>query len=77
MRPGAAALDYFEKYFSSRSAAALACAVTAARGGYVPEVKRRLAEVERLYVDRTIKTHDANEGLTAFIAKRAPKWEHR
>jgi len=75
--PEAAALDYFEKYFSRRSAAALACAVTAARGGYVPEVKRRLAEVERLYVDRTIKTHDANEGLTAFIAKRAPKWEHR
>ena len=75
--PEAAALEYFEKYFSKRSAAALACAVTAARGGYVPEVKRRLAEVERLYVDRMIKTHDANEGLTAFISKRAPKWEHR
>ena len=45
--------------------------------GYVPEVKRRLAEVERLYVDRMIKTRDANEGLNAFIAKRPPKWEHR
>lgn len=75
--PEAAALKYFDKYFSARSAAALACAVTAARGGYLPEVKRRLAEVERLYVERTIKTRDANEGLNAFIAKRAPKWEHR
>ena len=75
--PEAAALDYFENYFAKCSAAALACAVAAARGGYVPEVKRRLAEVERLYVDRMIKTRDANEGLNAFIAKRPPKWEHR
>ncbi len=75
--PEAAALEYFEKHFTTRSAAALACAVTAARGGYLPEVKRRLAEVERLYIERTIKTRDANEGLNAFIAKRPPKWEHR
>ena len=75
--PEAAALQYFEKYFAKRSSAALAVAVAAARGAYAPEVKRRLAEVERLYVERTIKTRDANEGLDAFIAKRSPKWEHR
>ena len=75
--PAAAALEYFEKYFSKRSAVALACAVSAARGGYLPEVKRRLAEVERLYNEGLIKTRDANEGLNAFIAKRAPRWEHR
>ncbi len=75
--PEAAALQYFEKYFAKRSSAALAVAVAAARGGYAPEVKRRLAEVERLYVERTIKTRDANEGLGAFMAKRTPKWEHR
>ncbi|OGA19276.1 MAG: cyclohexa-1,5-dienecarbonyl-CoA hydratase [Betaproteobacteria bacterium RIFCSPLOWO2_12_FULL_63_13] len=74
--PEAAALEYFDKYFATRSAAALAVAVSAARGSHLPEVKRRLAEVERLYVERTIKTRDANEGLNAFIAKRAPKWEH-
>ena len=75
--PGEAALTYFDKYFAKRSAAALACAVTAARGAYLPEVRRRLSEVERLYVERTIKTADAIEGLNAFIAKRPPKWEHR
>lgn len=75
--PEAAALAYFDKYFAKRSSAALAVAVAAARGAYAPEVKRRLAEVERLYVERTIKTRDANEGLDAFIAKRSPKWEHR
>jgi len=75
--PEAAAVAYFDKYFATRSAAALAVAVSAARGSYLPEVKRRLAEVERLYTDRCIKTHDAIEGLNAFIAKRAPKWAHR
>ena len=75
--PEAAALAYFDKYLAGRSAAALACAVAAARGSYLPEVRRRLAEVERIYNERTIMTHDAIEGLTAFTAKRAPKWEHR
>ena len=73
----AAALDYFDRHLAKRSAASLACAVAAARGGYVAEVKRRIGEVERLYLERLMKTRDANEGLAAFIAKREPKWEHR
>lgn len=75
--PEAAALEYFDRYLANKSAAALACAVAAARGGYIAEVRRRIAEVERLYLERLMKTRDANEGLTAFIAKREPKWEHR
>lgn len=75
--PEVAALEYFDRYLAKKSAAALACAVAAARGGYVAEVRRRIAEVERLYLERLMKTRDANEGLTAFIAKREPKWEHR
>lgn len=75
--PEAAALAYFDAHFAKMSAAALACAVSAARGGFVPEMKRRLAEVERLYLEQLMKTRDANEGLTAFIANRAAKWEHR
>ena len=38
--------------------------------------RERLAEVESLYLDRLMATHDANEGLAAFLAKRAPRWEH-
>jgi cyclohexa-1,5-dienecarbonyl-CoA hydratase len=73
----AAALAYFDQHLAGRSASSLACAVSAARGGYLPEVRRRINEVERLYLDRLMQTRDANEGLAAFIAKRPPKWEHQ
>jgi len=43
----------------------------------IPDVRRRLNEVERLYLDRLMQTRDANEGLVAFLGKRKPKWEHR
>ena len=75
--PEAAALAYFDAHLAPKSAAALACAVTAARGPLVSDVRRRLAEVERLYLDTLMKTRDANEGLAAFLAKRQPQWEHR
>jgi cyclohexa-1,5-dienecarbonyl-CoA hydratase len=75
--PEAAALAYFDQHLAGKSASSLACAVAAARGGYLAEVRRRIAEVERLYLDRLMQTRDANEGLAAFIAKRPPKWEHQ
>lgn len=75
--PQTAALAYFEQHLVNKSAASLACAVEAARGGMLRDVRQRLAEVERLYLDRLMATRDANEGLTAFLAKRKPEWEHR
>jgi cyclohexa-1,5-dienecarbonyl-CoA hydratase len=75
--PESAALEYFDAHFAKKSAASIACAVEAARGGYVPEVQRRITQVERLYLNHLMYTRDANEGLAAFLAKRPPKWEHR
>jgi len=75
--PESAALDYFDAHLAKKSAASLACAVEAARGGFVPEVQRRISQVQRFYLDHLMRTHDANEGLAAFLAKRPPKWEHR
>ncbi len=75
--PETAALAYFQQHLAGKSAAALACAVAAARGAMVREVRQRLAEVERLYLDKLMSTRDANEGLTAFLAKRKPVWEHK
>jgi cyclohexa-1,5-dienecarbonyl-CoA hydratase len=75
--PVAAAVDYFDRHLAGLSAAAVACALAAARGGLLPDFRRRIAEVERLYLERLMHTHDANEGLAAFLAKRTPTWEHR
>ena len=75
--PEAAALAYFDQHLAGKSAASLALAVTAARGAMIRDVRHRLAEVERLYLDQLMSTRDANEGLLAFLAKRKPNWEHR
>jgi cyclohexa-1,5-dienecarbonyl-CoA hydratase len=75
--PEVAALAYFEQHLANKSAASLACALAAARGATMRDLRHRLAEVERLYVDRLMQTRDANEGLVAFLAKRRPHWEHR
>jgi cyclohexa-1,5-dienecarbonyl-CoA hydratase len=75
--PEAAALAYFDAHLASKSAAALACALTAARGALIADVRHRLAALERLYLDTLMNTRDANEGLAAFLAKRPPQWEHR
>ena len=74
--PEAAALAYFDEHLAPRSAAALACAMAAARAPRVRQLRQQLVEVERLYLDRLMATRDANEGLAAFLAKRAPRWEH-
>jgi len=75
--PGAAALAYFEEHLAPRSASSLRFAVRAARFDFVARVRRKLAEVERLYLEELMATHDAVEGLTAFIAKRPAVWEDR
>ena len=75
--PTAAALGWFHEHLQGKSAAALACATAAARGAMRRDVRHRLAEVERLYLDRLMATRDANEGLVAFLGKRKPNWEHR
>jgi cyclohexa-1,5-dienecarbonyl-CoA hydratase len=75
--PQIAALAYFEQHLAGKSAAALACAVSAVRGPMLRDVRQRLGEVEALYLNRLMKTRDAKEGLTAFLAKRQPQWEHR
>jgi cyclohexa-1,5-dienecarbonyl-CoA hydratase len=75
--PGAAALAYFEEHLAKRSASSLRFAVRAARYDFVYRIRRKLAEVERLYLAELMASHDAVEGLSAFIAKRPPVWEDR
>jgi cyclohexa-1,5-dienecarbonyl-CoA hydratase len=75
--PAAAAAAYFDKHLAGKSAAALALAVRAAREPFADLARARLGDVEVLYLEKLMLTRDANEGLTAFLEKRTPKWEHR
>lgn len=75
--PTAAALAYFEEHLKPKSASSLRFAVKAARVDYVARVKTKLKAVERIYLDELMTTHDAVEGLEAFIAKRPAQWMHR
>ena len=75
--PAAAALAYFEKHLSARSAASLGLALRAVREPFAELARARLDDVEALYLEKLMATRDATEGLTAFIGKRQPKWEHR
>jgi len=75
--PERAALAYFEEHLKPKSASSLRFAVKAARLDYVARVREKLRAVERLYLDELMATADAVAGLEAFIAKRAPQWQHR
>jgi cyclohexa-1,5-dienecarbonyl-CoA hydratase len=75
--PEHAAVAYFEEHLRPKSASSLRHAVKAARLDYVTRVKDKIRAVERLYLDELMATHDAVAGLEAFIAKKAPQWQHR
>ncbi len=74
--PEAAAIAWFEEHLTPLSASSLSLALAAVRGGIKAEVQRRLEEVESHYLDKVMKTADAVEGLTAFIARRPPEWKN-
>lgn len=75
--PEAAALAWFDQHLAPRSAASLAFAVRAARGGLAARARARLAELERLYLEELMALRDPVEGLSAFLEKRPARWEDR
>jgi cyclohexa-1,5-dienecarbonyl-CoA hydratase len=75
--PEAAALAWFERHLAGKSAVAIRFANTAMRGELAELFRRRIAAIERLYLDGVMATRDALEGLNAFIEKRVATWEHR
>ncbi|GIW73232.1 MAG: putative enoyl-CoA hydratase [Planctomycetota bacterium] len=70
--PEAAALAWAEHHLFDKSAAALRFAVWAARGGRRRALAQELPELERRYLEDLMRTHDAVEGVRAFIEKRSP-----
>jgi len=75
--PAAAAEAYFNKHLAGVSASSLRFAVQAARAEVAARITAKLATVEELYLNGLMATHDAVEGLRAFIEKRPANWENR
>lgn len=75
--PERAALAYFEEHLQPKSASSLRHAVRAARLDYCARVRAKIERVERIYLDELMATHDAVEGLNAFLEKRAAQWQQR
>ena len=74
--PEKAALLWFDKHLGSLSASSLRFAVRAARLQSLDRIKEKIAQVEKLYIDELMNTHDALEGLTAFVEKRKANWNN-
>jgi cyclohexa-1,5-dienecarbonyl-CoA hydratase len=68
--------EWLQKIYK-QSASSLRFAKRAFRLAQSADFDERLARVERLYLEELMKTHDANEGLAAFIEKRKPQWTGR
>jgi cyclohexa-1,5-dienecarbonyl-CoA hydratase len=65
------ALDHARR-FLALSGVSVRFATRAARHAYTQAVCERLEELERTYLTELIRTHDASEGIEAFLAKRPP-----
>lgn len=67
-------LAWIEQYILPKSASSLRYAVKAARIKYNHILGNFLPQLENLYVNQLMNTHDANEGINSFLEKRKPTW---
>ncbi|MBM4059534.1 MAG: cyclohexa-1,5-dienecarbonyl-CoA hydratase [Planctomycetes bacterium] len=74
--PEAAAIAYAEATLLRHSASSLRHAVRAVRGSFAEQFFAQLDELEQDYLKELMATADANEGITAFLQKRAPQWRN-
>jgi cyclohexa-1,5-dienecarbonyl-CoA hydratase len=72
-----AAMDFITAHILPKSAACLKTANQAVRMDFFRRLKEDLPRMEGLYLKELMESHDANEGIGAFLAKRAPKWENK
>lgn len=75
--PEEAARSYAREHLLPHSALSLRFAVAVSRRGLKKRLDGELPEIERTYLEELMSTHDANEGLQAFLDKRTPHWTQR
>ncbi len=72
--PEQATLQWYRETLRPLSAFSLRRATEASRVALLAALDDTLAELERAYVERLLPSHDGNEGIEAFLAKRQPVW---
>jgi cyclohexa-1,5-dienecarbonyl-CoA hydratase len=73
--PAAACNAFVEKELLPKSASSLRFAERAARFDLSKRFAEQIPAIERMYVDELMATHDANEGIESFLAKRKPTFD--
>jgi len=67
--------EEFIAKFTKKSSVVLQLTKKAINRGLYTEFEQALMTSERIYLDELMKSHDANEGIQAFLEKRNPDWK--
>jgi len=67
---------WIELHIVPKSASSLRFAVKASRAKLNHVITNFLPQLESMYVKQLMETHDANEGINAFLEKRKPVWKN-
>jgi cyclohexa-1,5-dienecarbonyl-CoA hydratase len=70
-------LEKFVARFAEKSAAALRIAKRALRISEENTFDPALQRIEKIYLEDLMRTHDAEEGIRAYLEKREPRWKDR
>ena len=69
-------VEAFIGKFTKLSGIVLKLAKEAALAGLNDDLDKGLRNIEQIYLDKLMKTHDAMEGLQSFLEKRKPTWKN-
>ena len=73
----AATDEWIQKNILMKSASSLRYATKAARASFDYFMLKHLPYFADMYVNEMMETHDANEGINAFLEKRKPVWKNQ
>ena len=66
---------WIEDKIGTKSASVLRLTKKAYLEGCCQRYEQAIKPIETIYMEELMKTHDANEGLAAFMDKRQPEWK--
>jgi cyclohexa-1,5-dienecarbonyl-CoA hydratase len=67
---------WLEQHILTKSASSLRYGVRAMRVKLNHLITTLLPQLEQMYINRLMSTHDANEGIKSFLEKRKPEWQN-